>query len=96
MNESPVLLHIWTVDPARESALVKQLAELFDHLTDEPGFASARILQSADQTSVAALVEMRSVEDRQRLEQLPKVRNTLDGLHGAFSLVARLYHEVDA
>ena len=96
MNESPVLLHIWTVDPARESALVKRLAELFDHVTDEPGFVSARILESADLTSVAAVVEMQSVEDRQRLEQLPEVRNTLDDLHGAFSLVARLYHEVEA
>jgi hypothetical protein len=96
MNESPVLLHIWTVDPAQESALVKRLAELFDQVTDEPGFVSARILESADLTSVAAMVEMQSVEDRQRLEQLPEVRNTLDDLHGAFSLVARLYHEVGA
>ena len=96
MNESPVLLHIWTVDPAQEPALVKRLVELFGHLTHEPGFVSARILESADRTSAAAIVEMQSVEDRQRLEQLPEVRNTLDDLHGAFSLVARLYHQVEA
>jgi hypothetical protein len=41
-------------------------------------------------------VEMRSVEDRQRLEQLPDVRETLHHLHGTANMVIRLrlYHEV--
>jgi len=39
---------------------------------------------------------MQSVEDRQRLERLPAVRETLDHLPGTFNVVFRLYQEVVA
>jgi hypothetical protein len=52
--------------------------------------------KSADRSSIAALVEMQSVEDRQRLEQLPAVRETLDYLPGTVNIVLKLYHEVAA
>jgi hypothetical protein len=45
---------------------------------------------------IAAFVEMHSVEDRQRLEQLPAVRETLDHLPETVNVVLRLYHEVVA
>jgi hypothetical protein len=96
MNESPILLHVWSVHPEDENTLVEQLGEMLGHLTDDPGFVSARILASADRTSVAALVEMKSIEDRQRLEELPEVRETLHAVRGAYNLVIRLYHEVEA
>jgi hypothetical protein len=94
MNESPVLVHVWEVDPAEEAGAVQRLNEMFGEIAKDPGFASARVLETADQTSIAAIVEMRSAEDRQRLEQLPDVRETLHHLHGAANLVIRLYHEV--
>jgi hypothetical protein len=38
---------------------------------------------------------MRSPEDRERLEQLPEVRETLhDVQDGAYNLMITLYHEV--
>ena len=96
MNESPVLIHVWEVDPPDEAAGVERLAEMFGKLAKDPGFVSARVLESVDRTSIAAVVEMRSVEDRQRIEQLPDVREILDHLHGAANIVIRLYHEVGA
>jgi hypothetical protein len=93
MNESPVLVHMWEVDPADEAVAVQRLNEMFGEIVNDPGFVSARVLQTADQTSIAAIVEMRSVEDRQRLEQLPDVRETLHHLHGTANIVMRLYHE---
>ena len=93
MNESPVLVHVWEVDPAQESAAVQHLHEMFDGIVKDPGFVSARVLENADQTSIAAIVEMRSVEDRQRLEQLPDVHETLYHLNGTANVVIRLYHE---
>jgi hypothetical protein len=39
---------------------------------------------------------MRSVEDRQRVEQLSEVREVFDHLHGTANIVIRLYHEVGA
>ncbi len=94
MNESPLLVHVWEVDPAEEAAAVRRLDEVFGEVVKDPGFVSARVLQTADQTSLAAIVEMRSSEDRKRLEQSPEVRDVLDHLHGAANLVVRLYHEV--
>ena len=95
MNESPALLHVWSVHPDAEEALVARLGEMFDRLADDPGFVSARILASADRTSVAAVVEMRSAEDRQRLETLPEVRDTLNAVQdGAFNVAVRLYRQV--
>jgi hypothetical protein len=96
MNESPVLVHVWEVDPTEEGVALHRLNEMFSELVKDPGFVSARILQTADQTSIAAIVEMRSVEDRQRLEQLPDVRETLDHLHGTANVVIRLYNEAGA
>jgi hypothetical protein len=94
MNESPVLIHVWEVDPAEETAAVQRLDEMFGEIVKDPGFVSARVLESADRTSVAAIVEMRSVADRQCLEQLPDVRETLHHLHGTANMVIRLYHEL--
>jgi heme-degrading monooxygenase HmoA len=94
MNESPVLLHIWSVRPEHEDALVAQLDEMFGQVADAPGFVSARILASEDRTSVAAVVEMRSVEDREHLEALPAVREALYGIRGAYNLSVRLYQQV--
>ena len=42
---------------------------------------------------MAVVIEMRSVEDRQRVEQLAEVRETLDHLH-SLNVVLRLYDEV--
>jgi len=95
MHEGPVLVHIWIIDPEQEAAALKSLDTMFGQVATDPGFVSARILQSEDRASLAAFVEMRTVEDRQRLEQLPDVRDTLDHLHGAANLIIRLYHQVD-
>jgi len=97
MTEGPVLIHIWMVEPAQQTPCIHRLEALFaQQITTDPGFVSARILTSHDRDSVAAVIEMRSVEDRQRIEQLPEVRDTLDHLHGAANLVVRLYDEVKA
>jgi hypothetical protein len=94
-GESPVLLHVWEVDPEREGVAAQRLTEMIGEVATEPGFVSARLLESADRRSIAAIVEMRSVEDRRRLEQLPVVRDTLHHLDSSFSLVVKLYHDVE-
>ncbi len=96
MKESHVLIHIWDVDPAQEGHAARHLDKMFGEMTTEPGFVSAKVLESADRGSIAAFVEMQTVEDRQRLEQLPAVRETLYNLPGTVNVVLRLYHEVVA
>ena len=58
MNESPVLVHVWEVDPAEEAVAVRRLNEMFGEIVKDPGFVSARVLETADKTSIAAIVEM--------------------------------------
>ena len=94
MKEGRVLIHVWDVAPDEEAAAKDRLAEMFGELVNDAGFVSARVLESGDQGSIAAVIEMRSVEDRQRLEQLPDVRETLENLHGTANIVLKLYHEV--
>ena len=96
MNEGPVLIHVWDIDPADDAAAIKRLEEMFGEIVSDPGFVSARVLESPEQTSIAAFIEFRTVEDRQRMEQLPNVRETLHHLHGTANIVIRLYHEVEA
>lgn len=93
MNESPVLIHVWEVDPAQADAAEGRLDEMFSELRKDPGFLSARVLENTERSSIAAIIEMRSVEDRQRLERLPDVREVLDHLHGTANIVIRLYQE---
>jgi hypothetical protein len=94
MSESPLLVHVWEVDPADGAAAVQRLNEMFDEVAKDPGFVSAHVLATPDSTSLAAIVEMRTPEDRQRLEQAPDVREVLNNLHGTANLVMRLYNEV--
>jgi hypothetical protein len=96
MEESPILVHIWAADPAKVGVAAEHLEKMFGEIGADPGFVSGRVFESADQTSIAAFVEMQSVEDRRRLEQLPAVRDTLDHLPGTVNVVLRLYHEVGA
>jgi heme-degrading monooxygenase HmoA len=82
------------IDPEQEAAGIGRLDEMFAQIRTDPGFISARVLASEDRESVAAVVEMRSAEDHERIERLPEVRETLDRLQGAANLTARLYHQV--
>jgi len=93
-SQGPVLLHVWMIDPQTADRHVQLLDELFRGVADQPGFLSARILEATDRISIAALVEMRTAEDRERLEQLPQVRDVLQRLGAAANLVVRLYHDV--
>jgi hypothetical protein len=86
-----VLLHVWMIEPHMADRHLQLLGVLFDGISDQPGFVSARILEAPGRTSIAAIVEMRSVEDRQRLEQLPQVHDVLYQLRASANLVVRLY-----
>jgi heme-degrading monooxygenase HmoA len=46
MNHSPVLLHVLSVRPEHESALIDRLGEMVRNVADAPGFVSARLLAS--------------------------------------------------
>jgi hypothetical protein len=94
MNESPVLLHIWEIPASEEPAAVERLQQLFAEIAKDDAFVSALVLESSDRDSIAAVVEMRTAEDRRRLEAIPEVKETLEHLHGTANIVFRFYNEV--
>jgi len=93
--ESPVLVHVWEIlDPAQEDVALQRLDKMLTETATQPGFVSARVLQSADRRSIAVLLEIGSAEDRQRLEELPIVRETLHHLDATMNIIIKLYHQV--
>ena len=94
-SEGPVLIHVWEVlDPGHEGLILERLDKMLTATVAEPGFVSARVLQSGDGLSIAVVLEMQTAEDRQRLEQLPWVRDTLQHLDETMNIIIRLYHQV--
>jgi len=94
-HEGPVLIHVWEVlDTGHESVVLERLDKMLSAVVTEPGFVSARVLQSANGRSIAVVLEMRTVEDRQLLERLPVVRETLDHLDETMNIIIRLYQQV--
>lgn len=94
--EGALLLHVWIVDPESADRHIQLLNQLFDTISEQPGFVSARILESAGRSSIAAIIEAGSVQDRQCLERLPQVHDVLYQLHAEANLVAQPYHDVVA
>ena len=93
-DQGPVLLHVWMVDPQTADRHIQVLTELFEGVSNQPGFVSAKILETSGRSWIAAVVEMRTVEDRQRLEQLPQVHDALYSLRPAANFVLQVYHQV--
>jgi hypothetical protein len=90
----PVLLHVWMVDPQAADRHVQLLKELFEKVSDQPGFVSAKILETPGRSWIAAVVEMRTVEDRERLEALPQVHDALYQLRPAANFVFQVYQQI--
>jgi hypothetical protein len=75
------LIASWTVTPARREELLHALSGLLgDVVAKQPGFVAAGLFESSDENSVIVRVQMRTVEDRQHLEQLPELRSALHEL----------------
>ncbi len=96
-DESPVLIHVWDVlDPGELQATVSRLEQMLSQVTDQPGFISGRLLETADGGSIAVVLEMRTVGDRQRLQEVPIVSETLEHVSGVMNLAIKLFHETVA
>jgi hypothetical protein len=79
--DSVYIIDSWTVAPERRDEVVDVLSRLFrDVVVHQPGFVSARLMESANGNSILAQVRMSTVEDRQRVEQIPEIREGLRDL----------------
>jgi hypothetical protein len=84
------------VDPAQEGVAIHELDRMLGEIATDPDLVSARVFESDGRRSIAAVLEMRSVDDGRRLEQLPEVGQALDHLHGTIKILVRLYRQIEA
>jgi hypothetical protein len=61
MEESPTLVHIWHVDPANEAVAVQHLAKMFGGLAADPGFVSAKVLETVNHRQATHAVHGRGL-----------------------------------
>jgi hypothetical protein len=91
------LIASWTVTPARHDELLGALSGLIgDIAAKQPGFVSGALLESSGGNSVIARIEMRTAEDRQRLEELPELRSALRELRAIAQTHAQRYRLVES
>jgi hypothetical protein len=96
-TESPVLIDVWTVDPAREPALVERIREITrDLLVNHEGFLSAQVYESEDLGAVMIRVTMRTFKDLQALTDSASVHTALRELRGIAESHARLFRLVES
>src|SRR5579875_2786668 len=93
--EGRVLIHLWQVlDPAQADMAVQHLDTMLSAVAADPGFVAADLLETGEQDWIAVVIEMRSLEDRRRLETLPEVRQTIERLQGTVNVIVKLYNQI--
>jgi hypothetical protein len=91
------LIASWTVTPSRHDELLDALSGLIgDVAAKQPGFVSGALFESSGGNTVIARIQMRTVEDRQRLEELPKLRSALRELRTIAQTHAQRYRLVES
>lgn len=95
--ESPILIDIWTVDPARRDELVERVSKAIrEIISQQPGFVSAQVYESLHGRFVLLLIRMRTPEDRQHLEDLPAAQNLYREVRAIGKTHANLYRLVES
>jgi hypothetical protein len=95
--DSVFIIDTWTVAPDRRDEIVNALSQLFrDVLVHDQGFVSAQLMESADGNSILAQVRMQTVADRQRVEQIPVIREALRDLRRVAQAHAQRYRLVES
>jgi hypothetical protein len=80
-QEHSVIVDVWHVRESRyETQAVEALFALYDLLLDDEGFVEGQVFAAPGGTLVSYGV-MRSVAERQRVEERPDVRQVLRSLH---------------
>lgn len=94
--ESSILIDVWTVDPSRREELVAGIGRLLSEVIGaQPGLVSSRAYESVTGDAILVTVEMRSVQERQQLMELPAVRKGLRELRAIAHNHTRLVREID-
>lgn len=94
--ESPTLITSWRFDPAvREEVLAEIHSVVQGVVRKQAGFVSCRLYESSEGGAVLVAVQMQTVQDRQRLMEVPQVRAAMRKLRRLATSRADLYTLVE-
>jgi quinol monooxygenase YgiN len=95
--ESPTLVDVWTVDPARREELLERVREILrDVVAKQPGFVSAQVYESTDEGAVMVSIAMRTIKERQDLTDSAEIQTALRELRAIAHSQMRLYRLVES
>jgi hypothetical protein len=94
--ESPILIDVWTVDPAQQDELARKISDgLRNVMVGRPGFVSVQIYGSTNGDTMMVMVHMRTIKERQELTDSPEVHGLLRELRAIARSHVRLFELVE-
>jgi hypothetical protein len=97
VDESPILIDVWTVEAEQQDELVRAIESTLRRLVvDRPGFVSADIYQSANRDMVLLTVRMQGARDRQALTDDPKLQQAYRELRRTATSHRHVYRLVES
>jgi hypothetical protein len=90
--ESPILIDVWTVDPARRDELARRISEgVREVIVGRPGFVSAQLYESTDGGAMMVTVRMETIKERQDLTDSREAHELIRELQAIARSHTRLY-----
>jgi hypothetical protein len=95
--EPPILIDVWTVDPAQRVELARGISEgVRNVMVGRRGFVSAQLYESTNGDAMMVVVRMRTIKDRQELTDSPEAHGLLRELGAIARSHDRLFRLVES
>lgn len=94
--DSPILIDVWTVDPSQRAPLAQAISDgVRTVMVGSPGFVSAQLYESTNGDAVMVMVQMRTIEERQKLMDSAEAHSLVRGLRAIAHSHMRLFRLVE-
>jgi hypothetical protein len=94
--ESPILIDVWTVDPAQQRELAQKISDgVRNVIVGSRGFVSAQLYESTDGDAMMVTVRMRTIKERQELTDSPEAHRLTRELRATARSHVRLFQLVE-
>jgi len=95
--EAPILIDVWTVEPAQQAELARRISEGVQNvIVGRPGFVSAHVYESTNRDAMMVMVQMRTIEQRRELTDSPEAHALVRELVAIARSHERLFRLVES
>ena len=97
MEETPILIDVWTVDPSQQAKLARMISDgVKEVIVGHPGFVSAQLYESTNGDAMMVMVHMRTIEERRALTDSPAAHGLVRELGEIARSHQRLFRLVES